>query len=174
MRMVAVIYVFLVGYCAICATVPKELDIRPETSADKSLTAVEWQKVQNRALAAATAPDELKKSVASSDAADELLVQVSGAYQTDPVIAAKIAAVTQFVMKPGTPVLQRRIWSKALLRRAVSTEDSYVAAFCLEQLRWCGDRTDVDGVRKLAACAKDYGISGFADMVVTELEGCPK
>ena len=171
MKMTVMISAFALICCAFGAIAPKELDIRPEATADRSPTAVEWQNTNGRALAAATASEELKKPLASSAAADSLLQGIAGAYRTDPVVAAKIAAVTQFVMTPGAAKGQRSVWVQALLRRMEDAEDPYVVEFCLEQLRWCAERKDAVRIRRLSAGTKNRGVCGFADMVATELEG---
>ena len=128
--------------------------------AKKTLTAVEWQNENDKALGAAVADAELDKAVASSAAADALLAGVTGAYDTDPFLATKIAAVTSRTMEPGRTAA-RRIWADALLKAATESKDGYRTAFFLEQLRWCGFYDPRDGVRMLEGERWWGGAAGF-------------
>lgn len=134
----------------------------------KTLNAVEWQNANDKELAAAIADAELDKAVASSAAADALLAGVAGAYDTDPLLATKVAAVTARTMEPGRTAA-RRIWADALLKAATESKDDYRTMFFLEQLRWCGFRSQRDGVRKIGEKASAKGVKDFVEMLLREL-----
>ena len=85
-----------------CAT-RDAYDIRPEEN-DGVPTAVAWQDMHGQEIAKATQQEELAECVKTQTAADALLAQVKSAYGTDPLVATKIAAVTQFVSSPGCGV----------------------------------------------------------------------
>ena len=63
--------------------------------------AVEWQAKNKAALEAATSDKELVCFVRDLASARALLAEVKPAYATDPLKACQIAAVSQFVMRPG-------------------------------------------------------------------------
>ena len=114
-------------------------DIRPQASADKAPTGVDWQKTNEAVLKKAVAPEVLAKFVESAAAADALLAQVGGAYSGDPLVLTQIANVTQLVMTPRWDVSgeKRRLWVAALERTAAKTGDDYVRTFCRQQLDLC-------------------------------------
>lgn len=101
--------------------------------------AYEWQTANADKVAAATQPDVLAAFVVDEAAALKLLAQVKGAYETDPLVATQIAAVTQLVMMPGCPkaALARPIWVAALEKTQAAATDEYVRTFCVQQLRLC-------------------------------------
>ena len=70
-------------------------DIRPEGEDDGVPTAVAWQNANDAALEAAMKPQVLAAYVQSAAAADALLAEAKPAYRTDPLVATRIAAVTQ-------------------------------------------------------------------------------
>ena len=157
-------------------------DIKPAAQvADAAPPAAEWQATNAALLAEATADEKLAAFVADAASADALLAQVKGAYQTDPVVAFQVGAVSQWVMgddpcfllfwKPS-PSAGRKVWVEALLKRASTADDDLVKTICLDQLRWCGCPC-----AKLAARVRKIGASSskkvgeFADVVANELEG---
>ncbi len=140
--------------------------------------AVEWQNRCDRAVKAATAPDVLASHVSSTCAALSLLKCVKGAYATDPLVLIVVASTTQYVMDPAADRCRcgcfrcgdaRKVWSEALLLRAGSTSDAYVAMLCLDQLRWCGFPSQVAAVRNIGEKSKDRAVRDFAAMVAREL-----
>lgn len=148
-----------------CAT-QDAYDIRPEEQ-DGVQNAVEWQNAHDREIAAATQPQDLAVCVKTAVAADALLAQVGPAYGTDPLVATRIAAVTQFVMASGSA--GRTVWREALLRAAKASTDDYRTVFFLEQLRWCGSAEDVPAVRALAESSARAGVKSFAAIAAREL-----
>lgn len=131
-------------------------------------TCVEWQNVHDAELGKAVAAESLDAALASDAAADALLAEVAGAYDTDPLVATKIAAVTARAMEPGA-VAKRRVWAKALLKAALAATDGYRAVFFLEQLRWCGLRDQLPEIEGLAGKASAEGVASFAAMLAREL-----
>ena len=139
--------------------------IKPDEAPKDSVSAVKWQEAEQNAIAAATSDSALAAAVASPEAAAALLSRVRGAYASDAVALAQIAAVTQFAMRPGVPPASRAIWESALLARIGSVADPYVKTFCLDQLRWCGGKTALnalDGIRTAAAAANDGAVRDMA------------
>jgi hypothetical protein len=104
-------------------------------SSRKNPSAVDWQTANGRALSSGTDASVLAACVASDASAKALLAKVKPAYATDPLVAAQIAAVSQYVMTGAAA--PRAIWTKALLETAAAATDTYVAQFCVDQLRWC-------------------------------------
>lgn len=134
--------------------------------------AVEWQKMNDAAIKAATAPEALKAHVKDAIAAKALLGKVKGAYASDPIVLTVAAAVTQQVMKPCKCPKRascRELWSAALLETATQSEDAYVQMFCLDQLRWCGLPCQAEKVGAFAGVASDKSVSDFAAWVAREL-----
>ena len=130
----------------------------------------EWQKEHGAELAAATAPDAIAACVESRDAAKALLDCVKTAYETEPLVAFRIAEVSRYVMEtPEAPWYafwstsrnaERTIWTEALIDRARWADDGYVKIFCIEQLRWCAFPWQADAVRALGEgcenCVRDF------------------
>lgn len=183
MNIIGMKHLFLVAAvaAALIAGAKDQYDIRPEETADKAPTAAEWQSVaaNAKAIAVATAPEELAGCVISWEAGTTLLAQLKGAYLTDPLLATKVAAVTQYVMalkggswwqfwKPSVPV-ERVNWVNALLATVKDTKDPYVAVFCLDQLRWCGCAKCVDRVNEAVSGKDEKWVKDFAELVVREL-----
>ena len=145
--------------------------------------AVEWQKENEVALKAATAPEALEAYVKDADAAKALLAKVKGAYATDPSVLTVAAAVSQFVMRPDDcgwlcsvgrffafwRTCPRTVWSEALISCAGDAKDVYVQMFCLDQLRWCGLPSQAEKVRAFADVATDKSVKDFAVWVAREL-----
>jgi len=154
-----------------CAT--KDVyDIRPEGEDDGIPTAVAWQNDHDAELTAAMKPAALAECVKTPAAADALLAEVKGAYATDPMVATRVAAVTQLVMCPKCKKAPagRKVWSAALLRAAEGSTDAYRTMFFLDQLRWCGTADQKAAVLALGAHAKDACVKDFAAWVARELK----
>ncbi len=156
-----------------------------------------WQRKQATAIASATAPKELEKVLADRSAIDALLASVGEVYAGDPIKLTQIAAISQYVMRPGCKQApaQRRAWSDALLQAAqnatagygdgffrglgrtiglVSTPDNgYTAVFLLDQLRWCGRKDQVEAVDELADCAACPDVVSMAKIVSASLKRMP-
>ena len=132
----------------------------------------EWQKANEAAIKAATAPEALKAHLKDAAAAKALLAKVKVAYASDPMALTVAAAVSQQVMKPcKCPKLAscRALWTAALLDTATQSKDVYVQMFCLEQLRWCGLAKQANAVRTFGEVASDKAVKDFAAWVAREL-----
>ena len=110
--------------------------------------AVNWSKENDAKIAAATDDAVLAGFVADDAAADALLSRIGPAYTSDPLVLTQIAAVTQYVMRPGSwwdwllfwepsVTSQRATWVSALERRAAMPGSAYVHTFCEQQLYLC-------------------------------------
>ena len=157
--------------CFVGCVTKDAYDIRPEGEDDKVPSAVAWQNANDAALEAAMKPQALAAYVRSAAAADALLAEVKSAYQTDPMAATRIAAVTQLVMCPKCDKAPagRAIWTAALIKAAEASSDSYRTMFLLDQLRWCGKPEQADRILAIGAKAKDPGVKEFAAWTVREL-----
>ena len=167
------------------------------TDSLKAPTATVWQEEQASAIASATAPKELEKVLADRATIDALLASVGEAYAGDPIKLTQIAAISQYVMRPGCDKApaQRKVWTDALLQAAqqatagygegffrgvwrtiglVSTPDNgYTAVFLLDQLRWCGRKEQIPAVDELADCAVCPDVASMAKIVSASLKRLP-
>ena len=93
-------------------------------SDEKNMSAVDWSKKNDAKLAEATSDEALAAVVADEASAKKLLAAIKPAYETCPIAAAKIAAVSQWVMLPdpwyclfwdGEHEAGRKVWTAALL-----------------------------------------------------------
>ena len=94
------------------------------------------------------------------------------------MVATKVHAISQLVMKPGCARQKkccaakcRDLWTAALLKAAKSSADPYRTMFFLDQLRWCGKASQAAEIKALGAAADAREVKDFAAMVVRELEG---
>lgn len=145
-----------------------------------------WQKENAAALAEAVDEDVLAGFVKCPASAEALLSKLRGAYDNDPVVLVQVAAVSQWVMekdpcwlffwKPSRSA-GRRVWTEALLSAAENASEPYVAALCLDQLRWCGPKCPdfAARVRAVGAKSADKAVKDVADIAARTLERrCPK
>ena len=130
--------------------------------------AVEWQAQNKDALAKATSDDELVCFVRDLASARALLAEVKPAYATDPIKACQIAAVSQFVMRPGWEHA-RGIWTEALFRAFMSATDDTVRIAYLDQLRWCGCKRHAGAIQVVASACRSKAVRDFANIVIREL-----
>jgi len=139
--------------------------------------AVEWHNMYETALERAADPTVLDGHTANVESAMALLRCLKGAYTTDPLVFAVVAATTQRVMSPAARKCPLRfwgknardVWSEALLAHAGESTDAYVQMACLDQLRWCGKPSQAAAVRAVAEKAKDKSVKDFAAMVGREI-----
>ena len=146
-------------------------------------TAAEWHNANQAALEKATSAETLAAFVEDAAAARALLAKVKPAYATDPMVAAQIAAVSQYVMDAeprwwafwswfgDSP---REIWTAALLEAARTAEDAYRAEYFLDQLRWCGFPEQAEDVCKIGRSSKEKAVREFARVVAKELDPTPR
>ena len=134
--------------------------------------AVEWHNQVAGRLAKETGFESLKQYVMLPKNADDLLVQVKEAYKTDPMVATKIAGVSQIVMcqKWDKAPAAREIWTCALLKWAETSPDGYRKMFFLDQLRWCGKSSQADKVLAVGQKSGSKAVNDFAAMVANELK----
>ena len=131
-------------------------------------SAAEWQAANKDALAKATSDAELVCFVRDDASALALLSEVKPNYATDPLKASQIAAVSQFVMRPGWESA-RAIWTGALFKAFQSAKDDTVRMAYLEQLRWCGCKEQAGAVQVLGLSSKSKAVTDFANVVAREL-----
>ncbi|MFA7054039.1 MAG: hypothetical protein WC328_13580, partial [Kiritimatiellia bacterium] len=127
-------------------------------------SAAQWAGKQQAALAAindAALAGLLKQGAPALDA---LLAEVKTGYASDPVALTRIAALTQYVMRPaGTS--SRAVYAGALLAAAQRTGDADVICFFLDQLRWCGMPQQAAAIRAFEKSDKP-GVAALAAMTV--------
>ena len=131
-------------------------------------SAAEWQAANKDALAKATSDAELVCFVRDGASASALLAQVKPNYATDPLVASQIAAISQFVMRPGWESA-RRVWTDALVESFRTATDDTVSMAYLEQLRWCGDKKHAAALTVLSSVRKSKAVRDFAYVVIREL-----
>lgn len=139
------------------------------SSPDKPLTS-DWQNKRRKAIDEATSDAKLAAFVASEKAAGLLLSKVQAAYKTDPLVLTQIASVTQWVMLPGgSRAAGRKVWVDELIDTAEDSKDMYVKVFCLDQLRWCAGKDDIDDILEIGAESGDKAVKEFAETVARGL-----
>ncbi len=147
-------------------------NIKP-TAAPKQAapTAVHWQNVNQKALDEALSCKTISGLVATDKSMADLLAKVQGAYLTEPIVATQIMEISHKVMCNKCPKAAgvRVRWVAALLSAAKSSTDIYRTTFFLDQLRWCGRKSDVKAINAIAAASNSKAIKDFAAMVIREL-----
>lgn len=171
----------VIGLMAVvgCASVPK---VEPQDNeyadygramahSEAQPLTVYWQDAHRQEIDEATTRAALIAVLKTPAAAAELLAEIKPAYQIDPKVAMKIAAVSQLSMCPKLEdgAKLRASWTTALLKRARNAEDVYVKLFCLDQLRWCGHSNDAQAVNEIGEKSGEKSVADFAAMVAREL-----
>ena len=131
-------------------------------------SAAEWQAANKDALAKATSDAELICFVRDLASARALLAEVKPNYATDPLKASQIAAISQFVMRPGWEHA-RGIWTEALFKAFMTATDDTVRMAYLEQLRWCGCKKHAGAIQVVVSACTSKAVRDFANVVVREL-----
>ena len=131
-------------------------------------SAAEWQAANKDALAKATSDNELVCFVRDGASARALLAKVKPNYGTDPLVASQIAAISQFVMRPGWENA-RGVWADALFDSFRTATDDTVRMAYLEQLRWCGNKKHALAIQVVASTSPSRAVRDFANVVVREL-----
>ena len=172
MKKIFIVVVLAAATCFAAGKKKDVYDIRPEAEKETDApTAEKWQ-AQNRAkLAEATKDEVLAAFVKDAASAAALLSEVKPGFQTCPVKAFQIAAVTQYVMLPGKA--GRALWAGQLLAFAEKSEQPDVKMFYIDQLRWCGLKAQAGKVRELGKASGKKCVQEFAEQVATELDGEP-
>ena len=127
-------------------------------------TAAQWADQQKDALATISDATlaEIAKQGAPAFAALFAEVKTDGA--SDALAATRIAALTQYVMRPqGTAA--RKAYAAALLAAAQSAKEADVTCFFIDQLRWCGLPQQADAIKAFEKSAAP-GVAALATMAV--------
>ena len=173
MKKIFVVAVLAAATCFAAGQKKKDAyDIGPEAAKAADAPAAEKWQAQNKAkLAEATKDEVLAAFVKDAASASALLSEVKPGFQTCPVKAFQIAAVTQYVMLPGKA--GRALWAGQLLAFAEKAEQPDVKMFYIDQLRWCGLKAQAAKVRALGTASGKKCVKEFAEQVATELDGEP-
>ena len=140
--------------------------------------AVEWHNANRSALESEASDDAVAVFAENAEAAKALLAKVKGAYATDPMVAVQIATVSQYVMTAEPSWWEfwrwfsdspRCVWTKALLDATAAAEDSYVAQFCIDQLRWCAYPEQAADLCAIGKKAKCKAVKQMVRMAVAEI-----
>ena len=172
MKKIFVVAVLAAMTCFAAGKKKDAYDIKPEAAKVTDAPAAEKWQAQNKAkLAEATKDEVLAAFVKDAASASALLAEVKPGFQTCPVKAFQIAAVTQYVMLPGKA--GRALWTEQLLAFAEKAEQPDVKMFYIDQLRWCGLKAQAAKVRALGKASGTKCVQEFAEQVATELDGEP-
>jgi len=170
MKKIIIVAVFAAATCFAAGKKKDAYDIKPEAAKPADAPAAEKWQAQNRAkLADATKDEVLAAFVKDAASASALLSEVKTGFQTNPVKAFQIAAVTQYVMLPGKS--GRALWTDQLLAFAAKADQPDVKMFYIDQLRWCGLKAQAEKVRELGKASDKKCVQEFAEQVATELSG---
>ncbi len=134
------------------------------TTASAQETAAQWADKNKEALAAitdASLADTLKQG---APALDKLFAEIKTGGESDPVASTRIAALTQFVMRPEGAT-SRKAYSDVLLAAAQRAADDDVTCFFLNQLRWCGLPEQAPAIKAFEKSGKP-GVAALATMTV--------
>ena len=173
MKKIFIVAVLAAATCFAAGKKKDAYDIKPEAAKATDAPASEKWQTQNRAkLAEATKCETLATFVKDEASASALLSEVKTGFQTDPMKAFQIAAVTQYVMCPKQKA-GRALWTAQLLAFAEKAEQPDVKLFYLDQLRWCGLKAQAEKVRALGKASGKKCVQEFAEQVAAELDGEP-
>ena len=172
MKKIFIVAVLAAVTCFAAGKKKDAYDIRPGAAKATDAPAAEKWQAQNRAkLADATKDEVLAAFVKDAASASALLAEVKPGFQTCPVKAFQIAAVTQYVMLPGKA--GRALWTEQLLAFAEKAEQPDVKMFYLDQLRWCGLKAQAAKVVEIGKASGKKCVQEFAEQVSAELSGEP-
>ena len=170
MKKIFIVAVLAAATCLAAGKKKDAYDIKPEAAQATDAPASEKWQAQNKAkLAEATKDEVLAAFVKDEASASALLSEVKPGFQTCPIKAFQIAAVTQYVMLPGKT--GRALWTEQLLAFAEKAAQADVKMFYIDQLRWCGLKAQAEKVRDIAKASKEKAVVEFAEQVATELSG---
>lgn len=127
-------------------------------------TAAVWAEKNKDALATITdagLADTLKQG---APALEKLFAEIKTAGASDPAASTRIAALSQFVMRPEG-AQARKPYSDALLTAAQRASEADVACFFLYQLRWCGLPEQAAAIKSFEKSDKP-GVAALATMTV--------
>ena len=170
MKKIFIVVVLAAVTCFAAGKKKDAYDIKPGAAKATDAPAAEKWQAQNKAkLADATKDEVLAAFVKDAASASALLSEVKPGFQTCPVKAFQIAAVTQYVMLPGKA--GRALWTEQLLAFAEKAEQPDVKMFYIDQLRWCGLKTQAAKVVEIGKASGKKCVQEFAEQVATELSG---
>ena len=170
MKKILIVAVLAAATCFAAGKKKDAYDIKPDAAKATDAPAAEKWQAQNKAkLAEATKDEVLAAFVKDAASASALLSEVKTGFQTCPVKAFQIAAVTQYVMLPGKP--GRALWTEQLLAFAEKAEQPDVKMFYIDQLRWCGLKAQAAKVVEIGKASGKKCVQEFAEQVATELSG---
>ncbi len=170
MKKIFIVVVLAAMTCFAAGKKKDAYDIKPGAAKPTDAPASEKWQAQNKAkLAEATKDEVLAAFVKDAASAAALLAEVKPGFQTCPVKAFQIAAVTQYVMLPGKA--GRALWTEQLLAFAEKAEQPDVKMFYIDQLRWCGLKTQAAKVVEIGKASGKKCVQEFAEQVATELSG---
>ena len=170
MKKIFVVAVLAAATCFAAGKKKDAYDIKPGAAKPTDAPASEKWQAQNRAkLAEATKDEVLAAFVKDEASASALLSEVKPGFQTCPIKAFQIAAVTQYVMLPGKE--GRALWTDQLLMFAEKAEQPDVKMFYIDQLRWCGLKAQAGKVVEIGKASGKKCVQEFAEQVATELSG---
>ena len=127
-------------------------------------TAAQWSEKQKDALATineATLSDTVKQGAPAFSA---LFAEIKTGGASDALAATRIAALTQYVMRPAGAA-GRKAYTDALLAAAQHAADADVTCFFIYQLRWCGLPQQAEAIRAFEKSAAP-GVAALAAMTV--------
>lgn len=132
-----------------------------------------WHAVNAELVATETSDKALEVWLSSSEKCQELLLKVKTGYQTKPIDAIVIAAVTQYVMTPNKAA-KRGFWVKSIISELKKTNDAMIAHFYLDQLRWCGEKEQIPEIKAAVSQIKNKELQKFVEQLFRELNrNCP-
>ena len=172
MKKIFIVAVLAAATCFAAGKKKDAYDIKPGAAKATDAPAAEKWQAQNKAkLAEATKDEVLAAFVKDAASASALLSEVKPGFQTCPIKAFQIAAVTQYVMLPGKA--GRALWTEQLLAFAEKAEQPDVKMFYLDQLRWCGLKAQAAKVVEIGKASGKKCVQEFAEQVSAELSGEP-
>ena len=127
-------------------------------------TAAQWADKNKDTLATITDATLTATLEQGAPALGKLFGEIKTAGASDSVASVRIAALSQFVMRPEG-AKHREAYTDALLAAAQRPSEEDVVCFFLSQLRWCGLPEQANAIRGFEKSGKP-GIAALATMVV--------
>lgn len=127
-------------------------------------TAAQWAGKNKDTLAAITDASLKATLDQGAPALEKLFAGIKTGGASDPVASTRIAALSQFVMRPAGGET-RPAYTNALLAAAQRASEGDVICFFLDQLRWCGLPAQADAIRAFEKSGKP-GVSALATITV--------
>lgn len=128
------------------------------------LPAAQWAAQQTNELAAINDKNLADLLKQGKSTLEKLFAEIKTGGETDPVACTRIAALTQFVMRPAGAA-SRKDYADALLAATRRAAEADVACFFLDQLRWCGLPHQADAIKAFEKSAAP-GVAALATMTV--------